>query len=34
MYINTMHRMTISMYGIIPAKIWLIVTCVGDTPFR
>ena len=34
MYMNTMHRITISMYGIIPANIWLIVTCEGDTPFR
>ena len=32
-YIMTMHRITISMYGIIPPKIWFSVTCEGDTPF-
>ena len=30
----TMQRMTISVYGIMPAKIWFSVTCGGDTPFR
>ena len=29
----TMHTMTISMYGIMPAKIWFSVTCDNDTPF-
>ena len=34
MYMNTMQRITINMYGIMPAKIWLSVTCGGDTPLR
>ena len=30
----TMRKMTTSMDGIMPAKMWLSVTCGGDTPFK
>src|SRR5262249_35927737 len=34
MYMNTRQIHTMSMYGIMPAKIWFNVTCRGETPFR
>jgi len=34
MYMNTRQMRTMTMYGIIPAKIWFSVTCFGATPFR
>src|SRR5262245_51799089 len=34
MYMNTRQTSTMIMYGIMPAKIWLSVTCFGDTPLR
>ena len=34
MYMKARHRSTMIMYGIMPAKIWFSVTCLGETPFR
>src|SRR5437870_1919169 len=34
MYMNARQIQTMTMYGIMPAKIWFSVTCFGDTPFR
>jgi hypothetical protein len=34
MYSRTIAATWITMYGIIPRKIWFSVTCGGDTPFR
>ena len=33
-YMITIQTMTMIMYGIMPAKIWLSVTCFGETPLR
>src|SRR5262249_35933590 len=33
-YMNTRQMSTMNMYGIMPAKIWLSVTCLGETPLR
>ena len=33
-YMMTMQIITMIMYGIIPAKIWLSVTCFGAPPLR
>jgi len=34
MYMNTRQMTTMIMYGIMPAKIWFSVTCLGPLPFK